>query len=67
VPAGSVGIAAKQTAVYPFATPGGWRLIGRAPLRMFQSGRDPMSLISIGDEVRFRSISPNEYAALESS
>jgi len=66
VPAGSVGIAGKQTAVYPFSTPGGWRLIGRTPLALFQAGRKPMELISIGDQVRFRSISRKEFSQLAS-
>jgi KipI family sensor histidine kinase inhibitor len=50
VPAGSVGIAGNQSGVYPFSTPGGWRLIGRTPLEMF---RDEKSVLSIGDLVRF--------------
>lgn len=54
VPAGSVGIAANQTGVYPFATPGGWRLIGRTPLPMFRADRENMSVLEIGDHVRFR-------------
>jgi inhibitor of KinA len=66
VPARSVGIAGKQTAVYPFATPGGWRLIGRTPLRVFSPEREPMEMIAIGDEVRFRAISAEEFRALES-
>ena len=53
VPAGSVGIAGHQTGVYPFPTPGGWRLIGRTPLRMFRADRPAMSLLAIGDRVRF--------------
>ncbi len=57
VPAGSVGIAGAQTGVYPFATPGGWRLIGRTPLLMFDASRTPMSLIEIGDRVRFVRVS----------
>jgi inhibitor of KinA len=57
VPAGSVGIAGWQTAVYPFATPGGWRLIGKTPLAMFRKDREPMGLIALGDQVRFRPIS----------
>lgn len=56
VPAGSVGIAGSQTGVYPFATPGGWRLIGRTPLAMFQADRNHMSLLEIGDQVRFQPI-----------
>jgi len=62
VAAGSVGIAGTQTAVYPFATPGGWRLIGRTPLEMFRQDREPMGLISMGDEVHFRAITREECA-----
>jgi inhibitor of KinA len=61
VPAGSVAIAGKQTGVYPFATPGGWRLLGRTPLTLFRINRKPMQLISIGDQVRFRPISRERY------
>lgn len=66
VPAGSVAIAGRQTAVYPFATPGGWRLLGRTPLRFFRADRKPMQLVSIGDQVRFRPISHQEFRKLES-
>ena len=62
VPVGSVGIAGRQTAVYPFATPGGWRLIGRTPLEMFKKDREPMGWIAVGDQVRFRPISREEFA-----
>lgn len=62
VPAGSVGIAGNQTAVYPFATPGGWQLIGRTPASMFRADRQPMSLLAIGDVVRFKAISAEEFA-----
>ncbi len=65
VPAGSVGIAGNQTGVYPFATPGGWRLIGRTPLKMFRADRDGLSLLSIGDGVRFTPISAERFAELE--
>lgn len=63
VPAGSVGIAGRQTGVYPFSTPGGWQLIGRTPLAMFRADREPMSLIAPGDHVRFRAITPVEFEA----
>ena len=63
VAAGSVGIAGRQTAVYPFATPGGWRLIGRTPLEIFRKDRAPMGLIAIGDQVRFRPITKAEFLA----
>ena len=65
VPVGSVGIAGRQTAVYPFATPGGWRLIGRTPLAMFRSDRKVMELVSMGDQVRFRPVSREEFQELE--
>ncbi len=65
VPAGSVGIAGKQTAVYPFATPGGWNLLGRTPLRMFQAEREPMELLDVGDAVRFHPITREEFSVLE--
>ena len=64
VPAGSVGIAGTQTGVYPFATPGGWRLLGRTPLAMFQADRKGMSLVSIGNKVRFVPISRERFNAL---
>jgi inhibitor of KinA len=67
VPPGSVGIAGKQTGVYPFATPGGWRLIGRTPIAMFRPDRSGMSFVSIGDMVRFNPISRAQFAALENS
>jgi inhibitor of KinA len=62
VPQGSVGIGGNQTAVYPFATPGGWRLIGCTPVAMFRRDAEPMSLLQIGDHVRFRAISEKEFA-----
>ncbi len=67
VPPGSVGIAGRQTAVYPYATPGGWRLIGRTPVSMFRADRQPMAAISIGDKVDFRAISREDFAKLESA
>ena len=53
VPAGSVGIANRQTIVYPFESPGGWSLIGRTDLVMFDPERRPAALIRAGDRVRF--------------
>jgi KipI family sensor histidine kinase inhibitor len=53
VPAGSVAIADGQTSVYPFDSPGGWRLIGRTDARVFDSTREPPALIRPGDRVRF--------------
>jgi inhibitor of KinA len=65
VPQGSVGIAGNQTGIYPFSTPGGWRLIGRTPYQMFQAERANMSLLDIGDQVRFRPISRDEFTRME--
>jgi len=67
VPAGSVGIAGKQTAVYPFTTPGGWILIGRTPVAVFRPDRKPMELIAIGDQVKFQAISAEEFRKLEAT
>ena len=53
VPAGSVAIGGRQTGVYPMASPGGWRIIGRTPLRLFEPGADPPVLLQMGDHVRF--------------
>jgi inhibitor of KinA len=64
VPAGSVGIAGRQTGVYPISTPGGWRLLGRTPVKMFQPDRAQMSLLALGDCVRFVPISPQQFAKL---
>jgi KipI family sensor histidine kinase inhibitor len=58
VPAGSVGIAGPMTAVYPMATPGGWRLIGRTEARVFDPARRPMALLQAGDQVRFVAARP---------
>jgi inhibitor of KinA len=65
VPSGSVAIAGNQTGVYPVATPGGWRLLGRTPIAMFRPDRDGLSLLSIGDRVRFMPISSERFVALE--
>ena len=56
VPAGSVGIGGSQTGIYPLASPGGWQLIGRTTLRLFDAGRTPPALLAIGDVVRFRAL-----------
>jgi KipI family sensor histidine kinase inhibitor len=65
VAAGSVGIAGNQTGVYPFATPGGWRLLGRTPVKMFRADREGLSLLTIGDRVKFTPIDAERFTALE--
>jgi KipI family sensor histidine kinase inhibitor len=53
VPAGSIGIAGSQAGIYPLASPGGWRLIGRTPLRLFDPEASPPPLVRMGDRLRF--------------
>lgn len=61
VPAGSVGIGGVQTGIYPLVTPGGWRLIGRTPLRLFALERDEPFLLRPGDRVRFEPIAAEGF------
>jgi inhibitor of KinA len=61
VPAGSVGIAGEQTGIYPFDSPGGWQLIGRTPLKIFNIQKPEPCLLQPGDEVRFYPITLHEY------
>lgn len=63
VPAGSVGIGGVQTGIYPRISPGGWNLIGRTPLCLFDVQRDPPTILRAGDRVRFRQISREEFNA----
>jgi len=53
VPAGSVGIGGSQTGIYPLATPGGWQLLGRTPVALFNPRQQPPTLLRPGDSVRF--------------
>lgn len=61
IPAGSVGIAERQTGIYPVESPGGWQLIGRTPVQLFDPGRDPPVLMEAGDYVRFLPITEDAY------
>jgi inhibitor of KinA len=61
VPAGSVGIAGNQTGVYPIDSPGGWRLIGRTPKKMFDAQACSPALLQAGDQVRFVAIDGAAY------
>jgi len=68
IPAGSVGIAEGQTGVYPMASPGGWRLIGRTPLKLFDAKREPPVLLNAGDYIQFTPIaSDDQYQDIERS
>ncbi|MFN8644560.1 MAG: 5-oxoprolinase subunit PxpB [Candidatus Binatia bacterium] len=65
VPAGSVGIAGVQTGVYPIESPGGWRLIGRTPVRMFDPARARPALLRPGDVVRFVPVAHAQWPAVD--
>jgi len=61
IPGGSVGIAGKQTGIYPIDSPGGWQLIGKTPLKMFDPGRIPPAIMDAGLWVRFQAVSEEQY------
>jgi inhibitor of KinA len=65
IPAGSVGIAGEQTGVYPLQTPGGWQLIGRTPVKLFNVNLPQPSLLKAGDKVIFKSMTPEEFEHYE--
>ncbi|MBN8208728.1 5-oxoprolinase subunit PxpB [Bacillus sp. NTK071] len=65
VPAGSVGIAGSQTGIYPLESPGGWNLIGRTPLRLYDPERDNPFLLEQGDYLRFKSITEEEFKQIK--
>jgi len=65
VPAGSVAIANAQAGVYPLESPGGWNVLGRTPLRLFQVTQSPPTFLRPGDRVRFRKITRDEFEAAE--
>ncbi len=67
VPAGSVAIATALTAIYPWESPGGWHLLGRCPLRLFDAARAAPSLLEAGDRVRFTPVPGTEYRRLEAA
>lgn len=64
VPEGSIGIAGKQTGIYPLETPGGWQIIGQTPKKMFDANRLQPSLLKAGDEVKFQSINLHNFNEL---
>lgn len=67
IPAGSVGIAGSQTGVYPIASPGGWQIIGRTPLKLFDPYRENPVMIEAGQYIRYVSISAEEFEKIERS
>jgi inhibitor of KinA len=62
VAGGSVGIAGMQTGIYPFDSPGGWQIIGKTPIQLFNKENENPVLVQAGDEVQFYSISEDEFA-----
>ncbi len=60
IPKGSVAIAQRQTGIYPVVSPGGWQIIGRTPVELFDARREAPSLLAMGDQVRFIPVSPEE-------
>ena len=61
IPAGSVGIAGEQTGTYPSDSPGGWQIIGRTPVTMYDMAKEQAALLSAGDYVRYVPIDEQEY------
>ncbi|MBN1426672.1 5-oxoprolinase subunit PxpB [Candidatus Fermentibacteria bacterium] len=66
IPTGSVAIAERQTGIYPVESPGGWRIIGRTPIGLFDPGREPPVEIEPGDYLRFVQVDESEYADVQS-
>lgn len=62
---GSVGIAGEQTGIYPVASPGGWQLIGRTPLKLYDAEREKPVLLESGQYIRFRAVTEAEYEQIE--
>jgi len=66
IPAGSIAIGGKQTGLYPSDSPGGWRIIGRTPLKVFDINRNPACLYQTGDRIQFIPVSRQEYDKISS-
>jgi KipI family sensor histidine kinase inhibitor len=67
VPAGSVGIAGEQTGIYPVDSPGGWNIIGRTPLQLFNAEKESTVFFQPGDRVKFYPITKSEFENFDSS
>ena len=65
IPAGSVGIAQQQTGIYPVESPGGWQLIGRTPVTLFDPSRQPPVVVEAGDYIRFVPVTRDEYRRIQ--
>lgn len=62
---GAVGIGSEQTGIYPIASPGGWQLIGKTPVKVFDKSKEPPILYKAGDHIKFFSIDKSEYFEIE--
>ena len=62
---GAVGIGSEQTGIYPIASPGGWQLIGKTPVKVFDKSKEPPILYKAGDYIKFFSIDKSEYFEIE--
>ncbi len=67
IPAGAVGIGGKQTGIYPLESPGGWRLIGRTPVKVYAPDRQPPIPYEAGDSIRFYAITAEEFAEIDAN
>jgi KipI family sensor histidine kinase inhibitor len=65
IPAGSIGIAGKQTGIYPAEIPGGWHIIGKTPLTIFDKSSESICLLKAGDHVKFIPITKKEFDQLQ--
>ncbi len=65
IPTGSIGVAGRQTGIYPVESPGGWQIIGRTPVPIFDPSQHDIFLLRPGDEVRFRPITEVDYNQIE--
>lgn len=65
IPGGSVGIAGEQTGIYPVSSPGGWQLIGRTPIKLFDYHRENPILLKSGNYIKFKSINEEEYERIK--
>ena len=65
-PKGAVAVSVGQTVIYPRATPGGMRIMGRTPVQLFQLDHPDLTLFKPGDRVRFRAVGPDEFEAISS-
>lgn len=65
IEAGSVGIAGEQTGIYPIDSPGGWQLIGKTPIKLFDPNRNPEFIIEAGNYIKFNPVSVKEYLMIK--